>query len=241
MTYRILILIGIVAAFVGLAVLLPQPPEPLPNADPSWFVRAEIPLAIGGYGDNFCYDGEGVQELTGSMWLSVGPDKSASIYASVSTTKASNPIQTSATDKLAGNIEIVARAGDFIDILQDLRINSELDEGDAKLPPTHAILTGQAIFDLYLDGELFYEDLIGQWSVANALRRADGSIRQSGLVYSPLLRDKTGFSDPKRTEVTLLLHSDELDNKNQPPYSVALHLVFFDVTIEKQPPFSGSD
>lgn len=241
MTYRILILIGILAAVVGLIVFLPQPPEPLPTPKPVWFVQAKQPLVIGGYGDNFCYDGEGVQELSGSMWLSVGPDKSASIYASVSTKQGGEPIQTSTTEKLAGNIEIVAKADDFIELKQDLRVNGELDTGNVNLPSSHAILAGEVIFDLYLEGDLFYENLIGQWSIADALRRMDGSIRQSGLVYSPLLRDKTGFSDPERKEITLILHSDELDEGNQPQYSVAIHLVFSDVTIDKQPTSSASD
>jgi hypothetical protein len=240
-TYRIFILIGFLAAVVGLIVLLPQAPEPFQDVDPIWFIRADQPLVIGGYGDNFCYDGEGVQELEGSMWLSIGPDERASIYASVSTTQDIDGLQPSPADKLVGNLEIVARAEDSIDIKQDLRINGELSNGSASLPPTNALLAGQSVFDLYLEGKLLYKDLIGQWSVADGLRRADGSMRQSGLIYSPLLRDKTGFSDPKRKEVTLILHSDAPDKNNQPQYSFALHLVFLDVVIDKQPAAQRSD
>ena len=115
-------------------------------------------------------------------------------------------------------------------------INGDIAGGDPNLPQTHALLAGKGAFDVYVDGKLTYENLQGEWSLADAVRQSDGSIRQSGLVYSPLLRDKAGFSDPERTEFTLLLHSGESDENNKPPYSVVLHIVFSDVTIEKQSP-----
>jgi hypothetical protein len=238
-THKILILIGIIAASVGFISLFtrPHPPLPIPNA--IWVIEARQPLAIGGYGDNFCYAGEGVQELNGFLSLSIGPDNIGSIYASVSTTQGPNSIQASATDKLAGKIEIITKTKDLTEVKQEVQINREPGNENVDLPPTYALLSGQAIFDLYLQGQLLYENLIGKWSVANALRRPDGSIRQSGLVYSPLLRDKSGFSDPSRIEFTLLLHSDEPDENNRPNYSVALHLVFSEVTIDRQPPPSS--
>jgi len=80
-----------------------------------------------------------------------------------------------------------------------------------------------------------YEDLSGEWALIQALRKNDGAIRQSGLVYSPLLRDKRGFADPEASEFLLLLHSDAEDSDNVPSYAVALHLVFANVTIEMGP------
>ena len=54
-------------------------------------------------------------------------------------------------------------------------------------------------------------------------------------MYSPLLRNKTGFSDPEKIEFTLILHSEVPDPENDPPYALALHLVFTQVTIENEP------
>jgi len=67
----------------------------------------------------------------------------------------------------------------------------------------------------------------GVWSLADALRKDDGSIRQQGLTFSPLLRDKTGFSDPSRLEFTLLLYDDTRGGISP----VLLHLVFRTVHI----------
>jgi len=80
----------------------------------------------------------------------------------------------------------------------------------------------------------------GFWAVAGALRREDGSIGQQGLVFSPLLREKTGFADPSREELTLLLYGEEAGDaagESGPP--VLLHVVFGSVSIERTPEEAG--
>ncbi|MEA3238250.1 MAG: hypothetical protein U9Q94_00475 [Candidatus Bipolaricaulota bacterium] len=233
MSYRILILIGVVAALVGFFFMYSS--YQWPGSDAVWAIRAEAPRVIGGYSDNFCYDGQGVRSLAGSLTLSIASDGTGSIDASVSTTDSSGPLHLASSDELAGTIRIKSRIDDSSELEEELDINGDIQSGDSGFPQTHATLTGKSTFDLYVDGELRYEALRGEWSVADAVRQSDGSIRQSGLLYSPLLRDKSGFSDPGRLEFTLLLHSDEPDPNNDPQYSIVLHLVFSDVTIEKQP------
>ncbi len=238
MIYRILILIGVVAALVGVFFMFPsKPPEP-PKISSDWSVRANSPEVIGGYGDNFCYDGKGVQTISGTLSLTISRDGTGSIDASISTTERSGPLHSTSTDAVSGLIRITSRVDASSQLQENATINGDIAGGDPNLPQTHVLLAGKGSFDVYVDGKLLYENLHGEWSLADAVRQSDGSIRQSGLVYSPLLRDKTGFSDPKRTEFTLLLHSDVPDENNKPPYSIALHLVFSAVTIEKQPPIS---
>ena len=53
------------------------------------------------------------------------------------------------------------------------------------------------------------------------------SIRDQGLVFSPLLRDQSVFSDPDRTEITLLIYAAPESDV------VILHLVFPDVRVSE--------
>jgi len=237
-SYRILILIGVVAAMVGLFFMLPSKP-PTSATSSGWAVRANSPEVIGGYGDNLCYAGKGVQTLSGTLSFTLSRDGTGSLDASVSTTESSGPLHPTSSSDVSGTVRITSRIDTTSKLQEDVTINGDISGGDPNFPQTHALLTGKGAFDVYVDGELLYEGLQGEWSLADAVRRSDGSIRQSGLVYSPLLRDKSGFSDPKRTEFTLLLHSDVPDLNNKPPYSVVLHLVFSEVTIEKQPSVTG--
>ena len=230
MSYRILILIGVVAAIVGFIFLLPGKSPTLPVVGSDWVVHAGSPEVIGGYGDNLCYDGKGVQTVSGTLDLEISGEDTWSIEASIYT---GMPLHPSSSDEIAGTIRIFARSDASSQLRENVDINGDID--DSNLPQTHALVAGEGVFDVYADGKPVYKGMRGEWSLADAVRRGDGSIRQSGLLYSPLLRDKTGFSDPDRVEFTLLLHSDVPDTGNKPPYSAVLHLVFSDVTIEKRP------
>ena len=232
MSHRIFVLIGVVAAVVGLLLVFSkeQPTSRMVGSD--WVVRAGSPEVIGGYGDNLCYDGKGVQTVSGTLVLVISGEGTWSIEASLS---ADMPLHPSSGDDLAGTIRIASRSDSASYLIEDADINGDTDGGDPNLPQTHALIAGEGVFDIYAGGRLIYKGMRGEWSLADAVRRGDGSIRQSGLLYSPLLRDKTGFSDRDRNEFTLLLHSDVPDTRNRPPYSAVLHLVFSDLTIEKRP------
>jgi hypothetical protein len=188
-----------------------------------WDVSASNPMLIGSEADRFAYaGGAAVQTASGT----------ARVLLTASGT---------------GSIEITlhARAGAFVPVAapeaQDLRLTAKLDgtpwqdvdvngntgNGDARLPTTHATLGGTAQFDTGGGGA----PLPGIWILADAVRRADGSIRQNGLVFSPLLRDKKGFSDPSRTEWTVLLYGQTSDTE----IPVLLQIVFRDVAFARTP------
>jgi len=102
-------------------------------------------------------------------------------------------------------------------------IHGNTDVGDSRLPVTHAHFAGSGSFELLVDGNKQPTEWVGFWSIGDALRQPDGSIRNQGLVFSPLLRDQSVFSDPNRTEITLLVYKSPDSN------AVVLHLVFPDV------------
>lgn len=230
MIEKILLAIGVIA-LVGWFLLGTGEDE-----SPTWAVHADQPLIIGGYGDNYAYTGDGVRHLKGSLDLHLKlPHGGGRLVVSLETTGESGPLRVSVSEELSGDIRLVSRIDRSDRVEELISIYGDTETGGAELPRTLAILAGWSRFDLYVNDSIRYSNLSGEWAVAQALRRDDGAIRQSGLVYSPLLRNKTGFSDPEKIEFTMVLHSGVPDPENDPPYALALHLVFTQVTIEKGP------
>ncbi len=230
MIEKILLAIGVIA-LVGWFLLGTGE-----DKGPTWVVHADQPLIIGGYGDNYAYTGDGERPLKGSLALRFNlPQGEGRLIVSLETTEESSSLQISSSEELSGAFRLVSRIDRSDRVEEGLPIYGDTGNGGPELPRTLAILAGWSRFDLYVNDEIRYSNLSGEWAAAQALRRDDGSIRQSGLVYSPLLRNKTGFSDPEKIEFTLILHSEVPDPENNPPYALTLHLVFTQVTIEKGP------
>ena len=203
---------------------------------PGWEVRADAPLVIGGYGDNFSYSGKGVRPLSGSLSFTYGPEVHTGVISvTLATTAESGTLQLGAGGALSGEIKLSGRITPTDRIVADTDIHGDTGLWGPELPRVHAILAGTGTFDLLVDGKPVYTDMVGEWSLEQALHRPDGSIRKSGLYYSPLLRDKTGFADPDRLEFDLIVHSPDVDQGNNPPYTIVLHLVFTHVAIEHRP------
>jgi len=180
---------------------------------------AAIGIGIGSGDDRFAYaggptvrpvDGSGRLEFAGgrgSIRIRFTPPAEGSEWTGTVTLRAS----------INGSDEIETGA----------MIGGETELGEPLLPETYAYIAGTSDFTLYSGFWQFGRKLRGFWSLAHALRKEDGSIRNQGLVYSPLLRDKTVFSDPARLEFTLILYED---------HEVLLDLVFRAVTIVRYPP-----
>ena len=230
MIEKILLTIGVIALIGWLLLGIGE------AEDPTWAIHADQPLVIGGYGDNYAYTGDGVRLLQGSLDLHINlPQGDGTLMVSLETTEESDSLRISSSEELSGAIRLVSRIDRSNRVEEGIPIYGDTGNGGPELPRTLAILAGWSKFDLYVNDRIRYSNLSGEWAVAQALRRDDGAIRQSGLVYSPLLRNKTGFSDPENIEFTLILHSGVPDPENDPPYALALHLVFTQVTIEAGP------
>jgi len=230
MIEKILLAIGVIA-LVGWFLLGTGEDE-----GPTWVVHADHPVIIGGYGDNYAYTGDGVRSLKGSLDLRLDiPQSEGTLMVSLETTEESGSLQISSSEELSGAFRLVSRIDRSDRVEEGIPIYGDTGNDGPELPRTLAILAGWSRFDLYVNDKIRYSNLSGEWAAALALRRDDGAIRQSGLVYSPLLRNKTGFSDPEKIEFTLILHSEVPDPENDPPYTLALHLVFTQVTIENEP------
>ncbi len=231
MNYRILLFLAGLAVLFGWLWL-----NTGSEGEPSWFIRASSPKVIGGYGDNFAYSGENVRPLGGTLELRLDAARQiGKITVSVQTTEASGPLHVSAEQLFDGEITLVSQIDPSATVKEETFIHGDTGIGGPELPRTYATVVGWSRFDIFVDGALVHENLSGEWALIQALRKSDGAIRQSGLIYSPLLREKRGFADVEQSEVLLLLHSDAEDSENLPPYEVALHVVFTEVTIEIGP------
>ena len=233
MDYRhLLLLVGLLVLAGWLLISIDEEPTQSSN----WVLHADNPYVVGGYGDNFAYDGKGVRPLVGSLALSADTtSKTGDINVSLQTTQASGPLHVSSDATLEGEIKLVSRIDASDTVQESISIYGDTGNCGPELPCTFAYLVGQSTFDLYLNGDLYHANLCGEWAYAQAMRHADGSIRQRGLMYSPLLRDKTGFCDPLRSEFLLILHSEDSDPNNTLPYALVLHLVFSQVDVQRRP------
>jgi hypothetical protein len=208
----------------------------LRSTDSVWSIRASSPRVVGGYGDHFAYDGKGVRPIEGSLELHLNASRLAgTLTVTLQTTDTSGPLHVSSATSLEGKVKLVSQIERSNRIETGIFLYGDTGTGGPELPRTYASLAGWSRFDLFVGEELVYSGLHGEWALIDALRRSDGAIRQSGLIYSPLLRTKTGFSEPGRDEFLLVLHSDEPDVENRPPFAIVLHLVFEQIEIESAP------
>ena len=175
--------------------------------------EAELPLIIGDVSDPFQYDGRNVRELDGTASIDVDPVlNEGSLIAELETTEASGPIVISATQQLEGTIRVVMDEFYGVELFKDGGIAEEfLLHGDTGImttvmPEMFAEVVGWGLLDIYLDGEILYEDLEGYFMVTDLVRRrfdASFEIRRSAddAIYSPDLENKTGFTSATDQEL----------------------------------------
>lgn len=136
------------------------------------------------------------------------------LIAELETTEASGPIVPSSTQQLDGQIRIVMdtfygfeffKSGGIAEVLL---LHGDTGFMSTLTPQVEAETAGWGLLDIYLDGELIYEDLEGHFMVTERVRRGseDGFriLRDAdGVIYSPDLEDKTGFDYSTKRELHL--------------------------------------
>ncbi len=194
-----------------------------------WQIAGDSPWVVGDSIDPFVYaGGELVRPVKGSAVVRLAAS-GGTVRLSIESPEPSPPLSMRDGSVVGRSWELSSRVGRPADVWLETPVNGDTGLGERRLPETVALLAGESRFDLTVDRDRRLTGLSGFWSIADALRQDDGSVRQQGLVFSPLLRDKTGFSDPDRLELTLLLYEDG------PGSNVLIHLVFSDVVVERSP------
>lgn len=181
--------------------------------------EAQEPWSVGTAEDAFAYAGEGVRSIQGTAALRIDPITSGGILEfDLSPDEALTALLNDEMPERSIVLRMRLAGADAV--WTDRAVHGDSEIGESRLPATHILYAGSGRFELLIDGVRQSVRWHGFWSIGNALRRPDGSIRDQGLVFSPLLRDQSGFSNPDRKELTLLIY-DARDSD-----AVVLHLVF---------------
>jgi len=190
-------------AAVGLAiatwVLLYVPP---PEARADWHVIVSSAVLLGTPDDPHSYEGVVVTDTPGSGVLVVD---NGSITLTVSVEIGSTAWLSILADTQSAPHRVEIELVETLVVWPHGPVYGDTAFGGSELPTTTAFLGGEGTFRVSDPTAHAMLSVPGTWSLAYAVRRSDGSIRQQGLYYSPLLRDKSGFSDTARLEFTLIL------------------------------------
>jgi len=237
---RTLILIAAgIALLAALLLLTTKGPGLDRGFSYDWELTATEGRIIGGYGDNFRYDGENVRPVGGQAVLRIDTDAQEGVVeARVFTTSESGPLVIAQGVSLEGEIRLVMEVGDPSTRLAEyLYLHGDSGNGPPVMPKLFNYLTGWGPLDIYANGRLIYKGLAGHLMFSEGSRRPDGTIRRDdGTIYSPKLLAERGFTNPERTEFHLVAHTTEPDANNFPPNTVWVHLQFSRVVVERAKP-----
>lgn len=214
-----------------------------------WILKSQRPVIVGGYGDNFSYDGSNVRPLNGTAVLNIDASaKSGSVIAYIQTTPESGPLFVGQTvtvengikkvthEYLEGNIRIEMSIGDTARLQEFEWLHGNTGNEAPVMPDLFNFLAGWAPLNVYVDDQLAYEGLAGHFMFSEQARQEDYTIRhEDGTIYSPMLENKSRFTNPDGREFHLVAHTTIPDENNFPPHTLWIHLVFFDVFAQKVP------
>ncbi len=201
---------------------------------PNWKLRANKPLIIGGYGDNFAYSGKNVRLIEGSAVVDVNTKKNT---GSMEVTF-NGTITPEKGKTYTGEIKIVYNmfmegppyweggVADFVYLHGDTKQEAPV------MPKVKTYLASWGPADIYVNGELVYKGLAGHMMYTERSRDVN--------TYAIYNRDKSGFYSPKdpsnfsianpdKRELHFVAHTTEGDKGNFPPHTVWIHLNFTDV------------
>lgn len=199
-----------------------------------WQLEAKSGLLIGGYGDNFVYDGSNVVPVGGKAIVDVNAKDNTGTMEVVFEGK----IQPEKGKTYEGQIKLVynkfAEGSDFWEggIADYVYLHGDTGQEAPVMPKLKAYLSSWGPADLYVDGELIYEGLAAHMMYTEGSRD-----RESYAIYNG---DKSGFYSPKKPgdgsiahpnqrELHFVAHTTEPDEGNFPPHTVWIHLNFMDV------------
>jgi hypothetical protein len=198
---------------------------------PIWKLKATKPFLIGGYGDNFNYDGSRVSPMLGKAKVVLDSVKnSGAIVVHVKGT-----INPEKGKTYTGDIKIyyaVKKGGPAFQeggVADFIYMHGDTGQGPPVMPKVRTYLAAWGSADVYVNGELVYEGLHGHIMYTERSRDV-----ASKAIYN---RDKSGFYDPQKpadfsiaapheTELHITAHSMEADKGNFPPNAVWIHLNF---------------
>ncbi|MDX1577702.1 MAG: hypothetical protein R3266_04425 [Gemmatimonadota bacterium] len=216
-------------------------PAPQTSVNGEWHIEAEGARIIGGFGDNFAYDGEDVRPLEGKATMRLDPEAGTGrLEIELRTTPASGPIQFSKDQAWEGEIRIVQRLNtsqmDMARIAEDIWLHGDTGNEAPVMPKLYNYFATWGPSKIWVNGEEVVP-MIGSHTMFSEQARGESGkiVNAEGRVYSPRLDDKTGFADSSETEFHYVAHTTEPSEENFPPHTAWIHLHFSDVEVEQKP------
>jgi len=205
-----------------------------------WQIRATGARIIGGYGDNFAYNGENIRPLDGHAEVTLNTaEGTGEIIVEVETTSQSGPIRFSEDQSFDGEIRIVQRLNaeqmDMARVEQDIWLHGDTGNEAPVMPELFNYFATWGPATISVDGEEVVPMIGSHTMFSEQARGADGKITRNGQVYSPMVSDKEGFTNPQETEFHVVAHTTQPDQDNFPPHAAWIHLHFSDVEVLQKP------
>ncbi len=202
---------------------------------PVWRLKAGNPLLIGGYGDNFNYNGSQVLPMLGKAKVIVDTERDGGAMV----VKVKGTINPESGKTYTGDITIhysIAKGGPAFregGVADFIYLHGDTKQGPPVMPKVRSFLAAWGTADVYINGDLVYKGLDGHMMYTERSRDPD-----TKAIYN---RDRSGFYshkdpangsivDPNGRELHFVAHSMEKDKENFPPHTVWIHLNFEDVS-----------
>jgi len=201
-----------------------------------WQLRGTNPHLIGGYGDNFSYSGEKVKPVKGEAKVLLDAEQNIGIMI----VKFNGSINPEKDKVYTGEIKLIytvlpAKGPSFWEggVADFVYIHGDTGQGPPVMPKTRTFLAAWSPVDVYVNGDLVYENLDGHMMYTERSRDpktqaiyADSSRK---TYYSPKRSNNGYIIDPDGRELHFVAHSKVKDPNNFPPHTVWIHLNFEDV------------
>lgn len=204
--------------------------------DPVWYLKAYRPLLIGGYGDNFNYDGSRVVELTGEAKVFVNVERDTGTIEAV----INGTINPEKDKTYTGEVRIVYHVEPQPDgpafwengVADFVYLHGSTGQGPSVMPKVKAYLAAWVPVDVYVNGELIYERIDGHIMYTERSRDPEtGKIYDAeGMgVYSAMDPDNASIFAPEEKELHIVAHTVVADPDNFPPHTAWIHINFVEV------------
>ena len=232
--------LGVTTAFATMSSLdgTASAPE---ASNGKWRLEATGVRIIGGYGNNFAYDGENVRWLEGNAQIELDPNNGTGrIVIEVETTNESGPIRYSKDANWHGRIRIVqllnTREMEDARIVEDQMLHGDSGNEAPVMPTIYNYFATWGPSKIWVNGEEVVPMVGSHTMFSEQARGPDGSIKNgSGMLYSPMAPVKTGFVSPDQTEFHFVAHTMQPDQNNFPPHTAWIHLHFSNVRVLESP------
>lgn len=213
---------------------------PSAEQESQWHIRASGVRIIGGYGDNFAYDGENVRPATGTAEMRLDPATGkGELVIEMETTEESGPVHYAQDTKWKGEIRIVQTIDtgkmDAARIATETFLHGDTGNEAPVMPKIYNYFATWGPSTITVNGREAVPMVGSHTMLSEQARGPDGRIRKGDQIYSPKLADKTGFTDPDELEFHYVAHTTEPDPENFPPHTGWIHLHFSDVEIVSKP------